>query len=314
MKVIYGLEHLDKPSSPVALTIGNFDGVHLGHQKIINTLLTQACQRQYPSMVMTFEFHPLRLIDPPKAPAVVMSLSRRLEIIEQMGIDFAVIAHCTESLINMSREQFVSKILVEDFKLGVIVEGENFRFGHQHKGSIDYLKQQGEIYSFDAIKVEAMKIDLPDYGRQIISSSLIRKLVRAGRVELAAMCLGRRYELIGEVTTGAGRGATLGFPTANLQSGELMLPADGVYACTAHIDNTAYPSAVSIGPAPTFDQYHTGVEAHIINFNGQLYGKKLRLEFYQRIRDIKKYTDITELTKQMANDIEQTRKIVENSG
>ncbi len=316
MKIVYGLEHFEKPSKSVALTIGNFDGVHLGHQAIIRTLINQSHRRDFLSIMMTFEFHPLRLIDPSKAPAVLMSLQRRLELIEQLGVDVAVIAHCTESLLNMSREEFVEKILVEHFKLGVIVEGENFRFGHRHRGNIDYLRKEGEKFGFDTIKVEAKKILLPDYGEQEISSTLIRKLVREGRVDLAGLCLGRKYELIGTVVSGAGRGRELGFPTANLECGELMLPRQGVYACKAYIgkENKKALASVSVGPAPTFNRYRTGIEAHIIDFDGQLYDEKLRLEFYQRIRDIKRFTDIRELVKQLSEDIERTKRIIGDRG
>ncbi len=314
MKIIYGLEHLEKPAGRVALTIGNFDGVHIGHQAIIASLVEHAHKRNYTSVVMTFEFHPLRLINPLKAPAVLMSLSRRLEIIEQFGVDIAVIAHCTESLLNMSREEFVSKILVEHFQLGVIVEGENFRFGHQHRGNIDYLHSEGKRFGFDTIKIPARKIEIPEYGKQTISSTLIRLLVQDGRVDLAEKCLGRRYELIGTVVAGAGRGKGLGFPTANLQCGELMLPKQGVYACKAYVGGKSFLASANIGPAPTFNQYRTGVEVHIIDFEGKLYGSKLRLEFYQRIRDIRRFTDITELRKQVADDIKQTKNVVMYSG
>ncbi len=310
MKVVYGLEHFDRPDKSVSLTIGNFDGVHLGHQAIISELVRQARNKGLLSVVMTFEFHPLRLINPRKAPAVLMSLERRLELIEEFGVDIAVIAHCTESLLNMSREDFVSRILVEHFKLNVIVEGENFHFGHKGRGNIDYLDCEGKRLGFDTVKVNERKILLPEYGEQTISSTLIRSLVSECRVDLAGMCLGRRYELIGRVVSGEGLGRGLGFPTANLDCGELMLPGFGVYACKACIDDRCYDACVNVGPAPTFDRFRTGLEAHIIDFSGALYDKRIKLLFYRRIRDIRRFNDVKELTMQISNDIEQAKFII----
>jgi len=311
MRIIYGLDNLEKPDRPVVLTIGNFDGVHLGHQAIFRQVAELAINHHFLPMVMTFEYHPLKLLAPKSAPPLLMPLDQRFRIMQSLGIEQVVVAQCLHSLLDLGRDEFIESVLMKKMDLRFIVEGPNFKFGHDRSGNIDYLIQVGPKFGFQAIKIDAIKVDLDDHGQRSISSSLVRTLISSGQVRQAKKCLGRPYQISGKVITGAQRGRTIGFPTANMEIPDQLLPEHGIYAASAQIDGSSFPAAVVIGPAPTFEQYQTAIEAFLLDYSGDLYGKNLSLSFYQRLRDIIKFDSPAELVMQIDKDVQAVRTIIQ---
>jgi len=309
MQVIYGLEQVDESGKPTAMTIGNFDGLHVGHQKIIRRVVALAEQAQVTSTVMTFEYHPLRLLDPPRAPQLLMPLAAKLAAIEALAVERTVVVRCTRQLLGLSPEQFVREVLLRYFQIRFIVEGPSFRFGHRRAGTIDFLVNRGPQFRFEAIKIDPVRLNLLGREAVTISSSLIRRLMSEGAVDLVDRCLGRPYELAGGVVPGAGRGRPMGFPTANLEVGEQMVPADGIYAAWTTIEERDYPAAVHVGPVPTFGRSDVSVEAHLIDFDGELYGRQLTLKLVKRLRGLIKFDRASDLADQMRKDVAQVKEV-----
>jgi riboflavin kinase / FMN adenylyltransferase len=307
MKIIDGLENLVRSERPVVMTIGNFDGVHLGHQAIIRRVVELARNHDFLPMVMTFQCHPLKFLNPKVAPALLMPIERRLAILEEMGIDEVVVLRCVGSLLHMDRDAFIRDVLLKYFQIHSIIEGRNFRFGCDRTGDIDHLIHVGPKLGFHAVRIESIQVDLDEQGLKTISSSLVRKLVSGGHVDLAQRCLGRPFQLLGKVVAGAHRGRTIGFPTANLEPGEILLPEDGVYAVRARIDEKYFPAAGVVGPAPTFDQFQRLIEAYVLDYQGDLYGKTIALDFYRRIRPIVKFDSSEKLVEQINRDVQAVR-------
>lgn len=309
MRVIHGLENLGAAVGPVAMTIGNFDGLHLGHQDIIRQVVSLAGSQGLVPTVLTFEYHPLRLLAPDRAPGLLMPMEQKLERLEALGPKLVVIARCTHELLDLEPRAFVRDVLLRHFQVRYIVEGPNFRFGHDRAGSIDLLVAMQREYGFEAVKREPIRVDLPGRGGVMLSSSLVRRLLQEGSVDLAARCLGRPYELIGEVVSGDGRGRALGFPTANLQTPQL-LPASGVYAARARIDGVDHQAAVHLGPAPTFEHSHHGPEVYVLNFDGDLYGRRLGVKLIRRIRGTERFADAAALVERMRRDVREVRSVL----
>lgn len=317
MRIVHGLELLEAPFGPVVLTIGNFDGVHVGHQDIIRYVVAEAEQTKRTSVVMTFEHHALRLLAPDRAPPVLMPLDEKLAMIESLGVQLAVVVQPTRELLAMTAEQFIQELLLRHFRLDVIVEGPNFRFGHDRAGTIELLIQQSNRLGFQAVRREPVYVDLPGAARTMVSSSVIRELLRSGQVASAAVCLARPYGVVGTVTRGQGRGRSLGFPTANLETGEQMLPRAGIYAAWGQIDGEQdYPAAVNVGPSPTFDQHRPMVEAFLIGFDQDvdLHGRTMRVKFIDRLRSQKKFDDRVALVEQIRCDVEAVRARLAGGG
>lgn len=315
MDVVNGLENLGESCEPTVLTIGNFDGVHRGHQKIIQQVSSLAEVRGLTSTVMTFDQHPLRLLAPERSPEPLMPMDMKLSIMERFGARRVVVAKCTKELLGLEPGAFVREVVVGAFRGNVkfVVEGPNFCFGKDRAGTIDFLVDRGREVGFETILADPVEVDLPELGRRMVSSSLVRQLLGQGRVDLASMCLGRPYELVGNVIYGVGRGKGLGFPTANLATNEQMLPADGIYAARVRVDDCDYPAAANIGPVPTFDEYKTVVEAFLIDFEGDLYGRRLGLKLVRWLRSPQKFETVPALVEQMHRDVTQVRQILAES-
>ena len=310
MQIVNGLEQLSTSGGPAVLTVGVFDGLHLGHREIMRRVARLADDSDLRAVVMTFEHHPLRLLHPARAPGLLLPMDRRLKDFEALGIDEVVIARCSHELFDLSPEAFITDVLQTHFDLKYIVEGPNFRFGHDRAGTIDWLIERSSVFGFHAIKVDPIEVDLAGRGRKMISSSLVRQLISEGAVNLAATCLSRPYELFGTVVRGAGRGKSIGYPTANLHINEQMLPADGVYACRTRIDGRSYPSAVHIGPTPTFDQQQRTVETHVLDFEGDLCGSELAVRFIKRLRSSEKFEDASALSCRLRQDVIDVRRVL----
>ena len=306
MKIIDGIENMKEGIPYPVLTLGNFDGVHLGHQAIFRMLTDCAHKHAGTSVVFTFVPHPLRVIAPERAPKLLTTYKEKIRLIEGCGIDVIICANFTKEFAGVSAEDFVTDVLWKALGVKEIFIGSNYLFGKGRRGSPLLLKEMGLKYGFAVNIIEEIKVnDL------IPSSSGIRNLIANGKVEQAAVLLGRIYSVEGIVIEGARRGRKiLNIPTANLLTANELLPKDGVYAVIAEIDGKKYGGATNIGFNPTFEDKKFSFETHILDFDGELLGKTLRVSFIRRIRDEIKFSGAGDLAKQMKKDIEDIRRIV----
>src|SRR5882672_10746832 len=263
------------------LALGNFDGVHRGHRKILDRVLRVAHERGATSVVMTFDPHPPRVVRPDKAPALLMTKAQKLEAIADAGVQGAAIVRFTPELSHWEPETFVRTVLVDWLHVAEVWVGANFLFGHDRAGNFSLLRTLGGRYGFKAEKIDPVR-----YKDFVVSSTRIRRLVSEARVDEASALLGHPYFVDGMVVKGDARGRTIGFPTANVCSENELLPPNGVYATNAIIDGVVRPSLTNIGTRPTVDSSgRTTVETHIFDFDRDLYGTRMRVAFVQRLRD-----------------------------
>lgn len=286
------------------VTIGNFDGVHRGHRQMLGELKRLATAAGAPAVVMTFDPHPLQLLRPDEAPPRLTSIERKAELLGELGID-AVFAYETDhALLGLTPEEFFSQIVLGRLRARGLVEGPNFCFGKDRAGDVDTLRQLCNSAGLTCEIIEPVEL-----GGGMISSSRIRAQIAAGDVVAAAENLGHRHRVTGVVAHGAGRGATVGFPTANLEQLDAMLPADGVYAAEAIHGADRYTAAVNIGANPTFGEAQRKVEVHLLDFTGDLYGTTLSLEFLTRIRQVVEFRDRGALREQIETDLKAVRAV-----
>ncbi len=282
-----------------SIAIGNFDGVHIGHQMLFSKLLVSTKKYKTNSIILTFDPHPSEILNTEKSSFLLSTLDYRIKLISDYGIDYLVLIPFTYSTSRMSALDFVKDILVNKLKAKHIVVGFDYRFGKNRTGTIEDLSEMSNIYNFylDVIP------PVTKFGN-VISSSYIRELLRIGEVEKVEACLGRSYKLQGKVIHGKGIGKRLGIPTANLEIDSLMaIPKEGVYEIRVKLRNNWYNGIASIGYNPTFKGQNLSVEVHIINFSGKIYNEKLDIFFKERIRDIIKFDNQLELKNQIKKDI-----------
>jgi riboflavin kinase / FMN adenylyltransferase len=285
------------------LALGNFDGVHRGHRKILDRLRRVAGERGATSVVMTFDPHPPRIVRPDKAPPLLMTKAQKLDALRAAGIQGAAIVRFTPELSRWDPETFVRVVMVDWLRVGEVWVGANFLFGHDRAGNFTLLRALGARYGFKAEKIDPVR-----YKDFVVSSTRIRRLVAEGRVDEAGALLGHQYVVDGTVVRGAARGRTLGFPTANLCTANELLPPNGVYATTATIDGIVHPSVTNVGVRPTVDDSgRVLVETHILGFDRDLYGVPLRVGFVQRLRDERAFESLDLLKAQIASDCSRTR-------
>ena len=282
------------------LALGNFDGLHRGHMKIIERVRRVAGERGASSVVMTFDPHPPRVVRPDKAPPLLMTEAQRLEAIAGAGIQGCAIVRFTQEMSQWSPEAFVATVLVEWLHVAEVWVGANFLFGHERAGNFSLLRTLGTRFGFRAEKIDPVR-----YKEFVVSSTRIRRLIGEGRVDEAGALLGHQYFIDGVVEQGDQRGRTIGFPTANLGTENELLPPDGVYATTATIDGVVYPSVTNVGVRPTFGESRRVVEAHVLEFDGDLYGRMIRLGFVQRLRDERRFESAEALQAQIRADAER---------
>ena len=292
------------------LTIGNFDGVHLGHQRIIQTARSVADAEGLPVVAMTFEPPPDAALRPEHLPRRITPPEARTRLLLEAGCDYVVIVPVDRELLTTTAENFIQQIVVKRFAPKHIVEGANFFFGRQRSGTVETLSEAAPAGGFEMHLVEPVTVELPQ-GRSRIASTLIRSLIEAGHVADAARCLGRQFALFGRVVPGSGLGRQLGFPTINLELSEQACPADGVYAGKALLPAGQYPAAVSIGANPTLAVERRTVEAFLIDAQGDFYDQQAALHFLQRIRDQKRFDDIESLKDQIAKDVQRVRETLQ---
>ena len=284
-----------------ALTIGNFDGVHIGHQ----ALLAEAIRQARPAVAVTFDPHPIQILRPQAVQPFLNTVADRTLLLQQYGVDHVLVLQTTPALLQLSARDFFQRIIMDGLQAKALVEGFSFGFGHNREGTIEVLKALCAENS-----VRLMLILPQDVAGQVVSSSQVRGELLAGRVDVARQMLGRPYRITGIVGTGAKRGATLGFPTANLHEVPTLIPGNGVYAVTATVDGKAWPGAANVGPNPTFGENARKVEVHLIGFSGNLYHKALCVDFIQKIRDTRPFGSADELMAQIQIDVAKAKTIL----
>ena len=311
-KCIRGLDALDAAVRGCALSIGNFDGVHLGHQRLVEIGRRHALACGAAMVAMTFEPPPDQVLRPDDVIKRIVPVELKARLLLDAGCDLVVLVTADRELLSMTPQQFIDEIVVARFAPSHVVEGPDFSYGRKRSGTIDTLREAAAAGGFEVHVVEPLQLEL-DGQEHRISSSLIRLLVERGRVGEARRCLGKDFALCGEVVRGAGRGGQLlGFPTVNLHSPQQVCPADGVYAGWAELDGTRSVAAISIGSNPTLHPASgRSVEAHLLDARGDFYGRRMKLEFVERLRDQRKFESIDALQEQIAKDIEHVRRIVE---
>lgn len=309
MKKIIELKDLSwdffKDKKPIVV-IGFFDGVHKGHQKIIHNCIESTKENRGQSVVFTFKNPPANIVSSRKPKKLILPFEEKIRLINGLGIDHIVATSFDKSFSELSPHDFCQKILLEKLNAFSIIVGQNFRFGHNGKGDIRYL-----VSFFKKLDVDVNEIKLLRIGDTIVSSTNIRKLIKDGKICKASLLLGREPYIIGKVIKEKGLGKKIGFPTVNIKPpDELVLPKDGVYAGMVEValDQKFY-SVINVGKNPTFDQKDRSVEAHILDFKDDIYGRRVKISFYKRIRDEKKFLDHKHLVSQIEKDVVKTRDI-----
>ncbi|HMY09751.1 MAG: bifunctional riboflavin kinase/FAD synthetase [Nocardioidaceae bacterium] len=287
---------------PTVATIGNFDGVHLGHQHVIATAV-EAAHAELPVVAVTFEPHPMAVLRPEHAPARLTSLAQRAILLEQSGADHVLAIPFSREIASWTPEEFITRVLIDALHVQTVVVGANFRFGAKAAGDVQTLRGVGQRQGFEVIAIDL------DGGPQVWSSTYIRSCLAAGDVEGAAEALGRNYSVAGVVSRGDQRGRELGFPTANVPIGEVIAPADGVYAGWLLVDGERLPAAISVGTNPTFaGQRARRVEAYALDRDDlDLYDREVSVEFVAQLRGMVAFDDVHALVKQMDHDVALTR-------
>jgi len=309
VKVYLGLEQVEPPIERAVLTIGNFDGVHRAHQQLLAQAGLHAANTGGPVVVLTFEPHPLNVVAPHKAPKRLSLPEEKLRCLAEAGADVTVVAHSDRALLGLEADRFVEEVIRRKFNPTHIVEGPSFGFGRGRKGTAESLKQLAAAFGCEVHIVEPVTLQVEEGETLLVSSSLIRGLIADGKLRRAALCLGRSYALIGEVVKGERRGKTLGFPTINLQVSDQLVPGDGVYAGYAMVGGVRYSAAISIGTKPTFGGTNSTIEAYLLEFDRDVYGEIVRLEFDRRLRTQRKFSSTEELIGQLKCDVEAARDV-----
>ncbi|GAB3646918.1 bifunctional riboflavin kinase/FMN adenylyltransferase [Glycomyces tarimensis] len=292
------------PASVVA--IGVFDGVHRGHAALIRSAIKAADERDARCVVVTFDPHPTAVVAPHAVPAQLTSVRRRIELLGSLGVDGVCVLPFTKELSLLSPEDFARGVLVDRLHAAGVVVGENFRFGHKAAGDVDRLARLGDELGFEVL-AQTLSAD-----EETFSSTRVRARVAEGDVAGAAEILGRDFGVEGTVVHGAGRGADIGFPTANIAPlPGFAIPSDGVYTGWLHVDSGRLPAAISVGTNPTFEGTERSVEAHLLDFAGDLYGVEVRLDFAARLRGQIAFDSVDELVEQIETDVAATRVALE---
>jgi riboflavin kinase/FMN adenylyltransferase len=308
MHIIRHLEGLPREARGGAVSIGNFDGVHRGHVAIVRKLLERAEAVGGPAIVFTFDPHPVRILRPEQCPPPLTWTERKAELLAAQGVDWIVAYPTDEALLQLSAAEFFERIVRESLAARALVEGPNFYFGHNREGDVKRLGQLSAAAGVSLDVVPPVEID-----GAIVSSSRVRDLIRQGDVEHAGRLLSAPYRIRGMVMHGAGRGAKIGFPTANLSAIDTLLPAQGVYAGRAEVAGVTYPAAINLGPSPTFGDAIIRVEIHLVGLDDALYGQPLEVDFLARLRDIRPFDSPAALIDQLNRDVEQTKRIASNT-
>lgn len=303
MRIVRGLPPAPPEAPPAAVALGVFDGVHLGHRAILGLAVSHASAAGMQSIACTFDPHPMEVLQPGRAPLPITTLDERLALIEGCGLDLAVVLPFTRELASMEPEAFVTDVLVTRLGARDVVVGFNHRFGRGARGDAAMLRSLGERLGFRTHVAEPLVVD-----GVAVSSTEIRAALQRGDLAMAGRLLGRAYTLSGSIAHGAGRGRTLGFPTANIVPTRPVLVAPGVYACAAEVAGRKERSVVNVGVRPTFGETALAVEAYLLDFVGDLYGQTMTLTFVSRIREERRFPSVDALKTQIEADAEEARR------
>jgi riboflavin kinase/FMN adenylyltransferase len=311
MPLIRALEDLNRQYPRPVLTIGNFDGVHLGHQALFSLVKKRAADLDGTSMVMTFEPHPIRVLTKQNGPPLITLYDQKIDLIQQCGIDVVICLDFTPELASLEPEDFIRQILVEHIGVAEIVIGYDYTFGRKARGNREMLMELGEQHGFKVHTVGP----LPGPDGTVTSSTRIRDLVQQGEVEKVPPLLGRYYRIAGRVVRGRDRGGKLlGFPTANLRLVDELIPKTGVYAVRVTHEGQVYSGVANIGYNPTFGDVGLSVEVHCFDFSKSIYDQDIRVDFIARVRDEKKFSGPEDLAQQIQKDCQLAKTVLSESG
>jgi riboflavin kinase/FMN adenylyltransferase len=306
MEIIFGIDQIKKPFVNPIVTLGNFDGVHLGHQRIFEKLKDEARKIYGETVVITFEPHPLKVLSPEHCPTLLTPFKKKILLIEKTGIEKVLCIEFSLAFAKLSPSQFIEDILVKKVDAKKIVVGYNYHFGKGKSGNIETLIRICRLFNIEVVVMEALTID-----DTVVSSSKIRELIREGKVERASKLLGRDYPIIGRVVSGSKRGHTLGFPTANLEISDELYPKTGVYAVEVIRKNQSFKGLANVGFNPTFTPAAErggrggfSLEVHLLHFNEDIYGDEIQVNFIRRIRDEIRFDAPSYLIDQMRKDVQ----------
>lgn len=304
--------HIDDPAIVLkksVVTLGNFDGIHLGHRALIEGAVRDARELGVPAVVLTFEPHPVKVLAPERAPKMILAHKDKMQLLQNLDVDIVVVQHFDLSFAKIAAEDFVRRFLVERLRSAKIWVGRDFRFGQGRKGGAKDLQRWGGQYGFSVAVVEPILVD----GVRV-SSSRARELIEMGKVDAVTALLGRYHFVSGRVVAGHRRGRDLGFPTANIAARTELLPLDGIYATIFHLGEKDLPSVSSVGTNPTFGAGPRTVESFILNFNGDIYGAPVRLSFVKRLREEQAFSSVESLVAQIARDVDRAKEAFRDLG
>jgi len=309
MKLIENIETISTPFTNAVLTIGNFDGVHIGHQSLFHEVIEKSEALGGTSVAMTFEPHPIRVLKKSRTPPLITMKDQKIELIERTGIDVLICVPFTRAFADVPAREFLEEILVKRIGMKAIVIGKDYTFGKNREGDIHLLKALADELGYQVILSDW--IPLIQNGDRRISSTRIRELVMDGDMVTARQMLGRYYQIRGKVVSGRNRGGKLlGFPTANINLHDELCPKTGIYAVTVECSGKKYKGVANIGYSPTFDDHLFTVEVHILDFKKNIYGRSIRVNFIERLRDEQKFAGIAELSEQIEKDVQAAREIL----
>ena len=309
MQIIRHIGEQDQNLAGSVVTLGNFDGIHLGHQALIAGAVSDSKKLALPSVVLTFEPHPLTVLAADRAPKLILSHKDKMQLLQSFGVDIVAVQHFDLSFAKVSAEDFVRDLLVRRLKAKKIWVGQDLRFGQARRGDVEDLRRWGRELGFEVAVVEPVLVD----GNRV-SSSQIRDLLSDGRVDAVKTMLGRYHFISGRVVEGHRRGKDLGFPTANLSPRTEVLPGDGIYATLFHLGTRVLPSVSSVGLNPTFGAGPRTVESFIMDFDENIYGQAVQLSFVKRIRNEIKFSSVPDLIAQIRNDVRDAEAILDGLG
>lgn len=305
MRIIRGIKSLSEQLPAPVLTLGNFDGVHLGHQAIFEKVIERSLTIGGTSVAFTFEPHPLKVLTPERSPRLLNTFHGKMRLLELAGLDVVICAKFTRTFADQNPEDFAREVLHKTIGVREVYVGYDYAFGRGREGSIDSLKRMGKTYGFEVGVIEPVRIDTI-----VVSSSVLRDLISNGKIEEASKLLGRPYSIEGEVIHGAHRGRMIGFPTANLHTANEVLPAFGVYAVHAGVGGRRFQGVASIGIRPTFDVGPVSIEVYLFGFEGELYGQQMELQFVKRLRGEEKFSDVDSLVRQIRKDVNEAMQVL----
>lgn len=309
MQIVKELKRIQQPFKNAVITIGNFDGVHIGHQALLHSVVEKSDAIDGTAVAMTFDPHPMRVLAPDERPPLITMAEQKTELIEKSGIDVLIDIPFTKQFATITARSFVEDLLIRQIGMKAIVVGKDYSFGQQRQGNVAVLQQWSEALGYDVIIVDW--IQGADTTPMRISSTHIRQLVMEGNMLEAKRMLGRHYQIRGRVAGGRNRGGRLlGFPTANVNLQDELCPKQGIYAVTVEHNGSMYKGVANIGYSPTFDDHIFTIEVHILDFNKDIYSDPIRVNFIERLRDEIKFESIEALSDQIRKDVEHARTIL----